>query len=109
MFIIRCLDWNPDLLVVSEVIAEVTVPQHWTLVSQLGLHSDYPSSNPADANSFFLKKSMFEKNENKQKEAGIGPFLKKTVPPPLPSIFWVPHLIKSSLTSFFLNLLYVVR
>ena len=38
--------------------------------------SDDLSSNPAEACSFFCK-SVFEKNENKQKEAGVGQLFKK--------------------------------
>ena len=47
------------------------------VVSMLAFYSNDPSSNPADAYSFSVK-FVFEKNENKQKEAGVGPFLKKT-------------------------------
>ena len=36
----------------------------------------HPSSNPADVYSFNSIK-LFEKNENKQKEAGVGSFFKK--------------------------------
>ena len=43
------------------------------MVSELTFYSDDPSSNPADAKSFSVK-SVFEKNENKQKETGVGPF-----------------------------------
>ena len=46
------------------------------VVSVLAFYSDNPSSNPADAYSFSVQ-IVFEKNENKQKEAGVGPFLKK--------------------------------
>ena len=46
------------------------------MVSVLAFYSDDPSSNPADAYSFSVK-FVYEKNENKQKEARIGPFLKK--------------------------------
>ena len=48
------------------------------VVNKLALKSDDPSSNPADAYSFSVK-ILFEKNENKQKEAGIGSFLKATM------------------------------
>ena len=37
-------------------------------------YSDYPSSNSAEAFGFFVK-FVFEKNEHKQKEAKVGPFL----------------------------------
>ena len=37
--------------------------------------SNDPSSNLADIYSFSVK-FVFEKNENKQKEAGVGPFKK---------------------------------
>ena len=43
------------------------------VVSFLAFYSDDPSSNPADAYSFSIK-FLFEKNANKQKEAGVGPF-----------------------------------
>ena len=47
------------------------------MVSVLAFLSKDPSSNPAKAYSFSVE-FVFEKNENKQKEAGIGPlFLKK--------------------------------
>ena len=42
----------------------------------LAFYSNDLSSNPADAYSFSVK-FVFEKNENKQKEAGVGPFFKK--------------------------------
>ena len=45
---------------------------------QVALYSDDPSSNPAEAYIYSVR-CVFEMNENKQKEAGIGPFfLKKT-------------------------------
>ena len=43
------------------------------VVSVLTFYSDDLSSNPADAYSFSVK-FVFETNENKQKEAGVGPF-----------------------------------
>ena len=47
------------------------------MVSVLAFLSKDPSSNPAKAYSFSVE-FVFEKNENKQKEAGIGPlFFKK--------------------------------
>ena len=49
------------------------------VVSVLTFYSDDPSLNPAEAYSFFLLKCVLEKNENKQKEAGVGPFLKNTL------------------------------
>ena len=48
------------------------------VVSVLAFHSDDPSLIPAEAYSFSVK-FVFEKNENKQKEAGVGPFLNKCV------------------------------
>ena len=45
------------------------------VVSMLAFYSNDPSSNPADAYCFSVK-FVFEKNENKQKEAGVGPFKK---------------------------------
>ena len=45
------------------------------VVSMLAFYSNNPSSNPADAYSFSVK-FVFEKNENKQNEAGVGPFKK---------------------------------
>ena len=44
------------------------------MVFVLSFNSDDPSSKPAEAYSFAVK-ILFEKNDNKQKEAGIGPFL----------------------------------
>ena len=44
------------------------------VVNILAFYSDDPSSNPAKAHSFSVK-FVFEKKENKQKEAGVGPFL----------------------------------
>ena len=43
------------------------------MVSLLAFYSDDPSSNPADAYGY-SEKFVFEKNENKQKEAEVGPF-----------------------------------
>ena len=43
------------------------------LVSVLAFYSDNPSSNPSDTYSFFCK-FVFQKKENKQKEAGFGSF-----------------------------------
>ena len=45
------------------------------MVSVLAFFSDSPSLIPADAHSFSVK-FVFEKNEIKQKEAGVGPFKK---------------------------------
>ena len=42
------------------------------VVSVLAFLSDNPSSNPAEAYSFCVK-FVFEKNENKHKEAEVGP------------------------------------
>ena len=42
------------------------------VVSVLALNSDDPSLNPIDVDSFFCKNRVF-KNENKQKETGVGP------------------------------------
>ena len=50
-------------------------PRGGQVVSGLAFYSDDPSLNPAEAYSFSVK-FVFEKNENKQKEAGIDPFLK---------------------------------
>ena len=44
------------------------------VVSVLAFCSDDPSSNLTEAYSFSVK-CLFEKNENKQKEAVVGPFL----------------------------------
>ena len=46
------------------------------MVSVLAFYSDDPSSIPAEVYNFFCK-NIVEKNENKQKEAGVGPFFKK--------------------------------
>ena len=45
------------------------------VVSVLAFYSNDPSSNPADAYSF-SGQFVFENNENKQKEALVGQFLK---------------------------------
>ena len=42
------------------------------VVSVLAFYSDDPISNPAEAYSFSVK-FVLQKNENKQKEAGVGP------------------------------------
>ena len=42
------------------------------VVSVLAFYSDDPSSNPAETCSFSVK-LVFEKNENKQREARVGP------------------------------------
>ena len=42
------------------------------VVSLLAFYSNDPSSNPAKVYSFFCN-IVFEKNENKQKEAWFGP------------------------------------
>ena len=54
----------------------------WALVvvSMLAFYSYNPSSNRAEAYSFFCN-ILFENNENKQKEAGNCPFLKKELNP----------------------------
>ena len=46
------------------------------MVFVLSFNSDDPSSKPAEAYSFAVK-ILFEKNDNKQKEDGIGLFYKK--------------------------------
>ena len=43
------------------------------MVSVLAFYSNNPSLNPIDAYIFPVK-FVFVKNENKQKEAGLGPF-----------------------------------
>ena len=48
------------------------------MVNMLDLYSDDPSSNPAEALSFSVK-FVFERDQNKQKEAGVGPFRDKEV------------------------------
>ena len=48
------------------------------MVSVLAFYSDDPSSIPAEVYNFFCK-NIVEKNENKQKEAGVGPLLKKKI------------------------------
>ena len=45
-------------------------------VSALAVNTDNPSLNPAEVYSFSVK-FVFDKNEYKQKEVGIGPFLRK--------------------------------
>ena len=44
------------------------------VVSVLAFYSDNPSSNPVEAYSFSVN-FVVEKNENKPKETGVGPFL----------------------------------
>ena len=46
------------------------------VVSVLAFFSDNQSSIPAEVYKFFCK-IVVEKTENKQKEAGVGPFLEK--------------------------------
>ena len=46
------------------------------MVSVLAFYSDDPSSIPAEVYNFFCK-IVVENNENKQKEAGVGPIFKK--------------------------------
>ena len=48
------------------------------VVSVLTFYSNDPSLNPAEAYNSSVK-CVFEKNENKQKEDGVGPFFKKTL------------------------------
>ena len=43
------------------------------VVSLVDFYYDDPSSNPAEVYNFSAKINV-EKNENKQKEAGVGPF-----------------------------------
>ena len=43
------------------------------VVSMLAFYSNDPSSIPAEVYNFFCK-IVVEKNKNKQKEAGVGPF-----------------------------------
>ena len=47
------------------------------VVSMLAFYSDSPSSNPAEVNSFSVE-FVLANNENKQKDAGVGP-LKKDI------------------------------
>ena len=46
------------------------------MVSVLAFYSDNPSSIPAEIYNFFCR-IVVERNENKQKGAGVGPFLNK--------------------------------
>ena len=48
------------------------------MVSVLAFYSDDPSSIPAEVYNFFCK-IVVENNENKQKEAGVGPIFKKKI------------------------------
>ena len=41
----------------------------------MALCSDDTSSNPAEAYSFFCVKNVLEKNDNQQKEVGVGQIL----------------------------------
>ena len=47
------------------------------VVSVFSFYSDDQSLNPAEAYSLFSVKFVFEKNENKQGEAGVGLFKNK--------------------------------
>ena len=47
------------------------------VVSVFSFYSDDQSLNPAEAYSLFSVKFVFEKNENKQREAGVGLFKNK--------------------------------
>ena len=47
------------------------------VLNVLGFYSAVPSLNTAEAQVQFFVQFGFEKNENKQKEAGDCPFLKK--------------------------------
>ena len=47
------------------------------VVSMLASYSDEVCSNPTDVYSF-SDEFVLEKNENKQKEAGVSPFLKNS-------------------------------
>ena len=47
------------------------------VVSVLAFYSDDLSSNPTEAYSFISVKFVFEKNEHKQKESGVGLFFNK--------------------------------
>ena len=62
------------------------------VVSELAFYSDDLSSNPAEAYSFAVK-FVFEKNENKQKEAGVGQFKKKKTRPSYLHFFLIIHFI----------------
>ena len=46
------------------------------MVGVLAFYSDVPSSNPSLKTTDFPVKFVFEKNENKHKEAGVEPYLK---------------------------------
>ena len=50
------------------------------MASVLTFYSDDTSSDPAEVYSFSVK-FVLEKNKNKQKEAGVGPFLKNNENP----------------------------
>ena len=51
------------------------------VVSVLAFYSDNPSLNPAEAYSSYFCKILFEKNENKQKDAVVGSYIKHfTIP-----------------------------
>ena len=52
-------------------------PSGGQVFSMLAFYSDDPSSNPAEAYIFFLKKLCLNRRKNKQKEAEVGPFFKK--------------------------------
>ena len=54
------------------------------VVRLLAFYSDDQSSNPSNAFSFSVE-FVFEKNENKPKEAGVGPFKKQSA--------WFDHFL----------------
>ena len=59
------------LLIINEKLGRVC----GQVVSVLAFYSDNPSLNSSEAYSFSVK-FVFEKNENKQKEARVGTFKK---------------------------------
>ena len=68
------------------------------MVCVLAFYSDDPSSNPAEVYSFYSVDCL-KRTKNNQKEAGDGPFFKKTVLGQLTKICW--QLIAPPLTSDF--------
>ena len=59
----------------KNLVDRTTWPWRWSRGHRLACLPSDPSSNPAEDYSFYVK-FVFEKNENKQKDDGVGPFKK---------------------------------
>ena len=71
LLLFACSEAVKSILVILETSFTVLLPPTESVlwVSVLAFNSEDPSSNPAEACSFFCK--MFEKNENTQKRPGL--------------------------------------